>query len=190
MPKVAKARWLLAAADSQSIANFAKRSRGRIDANQIIPFPTRYNDQYFKIADKKYCRQRLAISEDVHLFVTTGRLNWFKGWQLMIDAFAIFSRQKSKSLFVFIGDGEDEDRIKHYVVEQGLQEQVWLVGKKTQCEIADYLNAADVFLMGSFAEGWSTTLVEACACGVPCVVTDFSSARDMIAEGKNGYVLC
>ncbi len=43
--------------------------------------------------------------------------------------------------------------------------------------------------MGSFAEGWSTTLVEACACGVPCVVTDFSSAREMVYKGKNGYVV-
>ena len=39
------------------------------------------------------------------------------------------------------------------------------------------------------AEGWSTTLVEACACGVPCVVTDFSSAREMIKDNHNGYVV-
>ena len=43
--------------------------------------------------------------------------------------------------------------------------------------------------MGSMMEGWSTTLVEACACGVPCVITDFSSAREMVADGKNGFVV-
>ena len=43
--------------------------------------------------------------------------------------------------------------------------------------------------MGSMAEGWSTTLVEACACGVPCVVTAFSSAREMVKDGVNGYVV-
>ena len=43
--------------------------------------------------------------------------------------------------------------------------------------------------MGSMREGWSTTLVEACACGVPCVVSDFSSSKEMISDGKNGFVV-
>ena len=43
--------------------------------------------------------------------------------------------------------------------------------------------------MGSYTEGWSTTLLEACACCIPCVVTDFSSAREMVENGVNGFVL-
>ena len=64
-----------------------------------------------------------------------------------------------------------------------------MVGKKEPSEIALYLNAADLFIMGSLVEGWSTTLVEACACGVPCVVTNFSSAKEMVQNGVNGFVV-
>jgi glycosyltransferase involved in cell wall biosynthesis len=42
--------------------------------------------------------------------------------------------------------------------------------------------------MGSFQEGWSTSLLEALACGTPACVTDFNSAREIIVEGINGYV--
>ena len=44
--------------------------------------------------------------------------------------------------------------------------------------------------MGSYKEGWSTSLVEAVACGTPCVVTDFSSATEMVHDNINGYVVC
>jgi glycosyltransferase involved in cell wall biosynthesis len=62
----------------------------------------------------------------------------------------------------------------------------WLKGWKF---MIDYLNASDIFIMGSYKEGWSTALSEAVACGIPAVVTDFSSARDIIVEGRNGHVI-
>ena len=43
--------------------------------------------------------------------------------------------------------------------------------------------------MGSYKEGWSTSLIEAIACGTPGCVTDFSSAKEIIVEGLNGYVI-
>ena len=43
--------------------------------------------------------------------------------------------------------------------------------------------------MGSYTEGWSTSLVEAVACSVPCVVTKFSSAYDLVKNGENGFVV-
>ena len=42
--------------------------------------------------------------------------------------------------------------------------------------------------MGSFMEGWPTSLVEAVACGIPACVTDFSAATEIIHEGENGFV--
>jgi len=42
--------------------------------------------------------------------------------------------------------------------------------------------------MASSYEGWPTSLVEAVACGIPCCVTDFGAAREIIHEGENGFV--
>jgi len=190
MPKVAKVRWHLAAADQRSKEDFARRSGGYIKPNDIITFPTRYNDNIFKVLPKNECRDYLKIDKEKRIFVTVGRLNWFKGWKLMIDAVSIFNKKEGNCKLFFIGDGEDDVKIKEYIRGNDLVDVVFLVGKIDPSGIAKYLNAADVFLMGSFAEGWSTTLVEACACGVPCVVTEFSSAKEMIQDGKNGYVVC
>ena len=189
MPKVSKVRWHLAAADYKSMVEFAERSNGLVKVDDIISFPTRYNDNYFKVLPQNECRRQLGIGDQTTMFVTVGRLNWFKGWKLMIDAFNNIAKKKENNVLYFIGDGEEKDKIKDYAKELGIDNKVVLVGKRAPAEIVTYLNAANVFIMGSFEEGWSTTLVEACACGVPCVVTDFSGARDMIADGQNGYVV-
>ncbi len=189
MPKVSKVRWHLAAADRKSIEGFVKRSNGLVKTDQIISFPTRYNDRFFKVMPMQDCRARLNLRADTIVFVTVGRLGWFKGWKLMIDAFKIQVKQNKNCILFFIGDGEDYLKIKEYARESKIGENVELVGKKNPEQIAVYLNAANAFIMGSFTEGWSTTLVEACACGVPCVVTDFSSASEMIENGLNGYVV-
>ena len=182
MPKAAKTRWLLAAADYNARKGFAERSRGLIKAEHIIQFPTRFDDKYYYIEDT-------ATREGKSIFVTVGRLGWFKGWKLMIDAFKIVNEKVSDSELHFIGDGEDEKKITDYIVSLGLEGKVILDGKMSPEEIGKFLNKSSVFVMGSMMEGWSTTLVEACACGVPCVVTDFSSAREMVADGKNGFVV-
>lgn len=182
MPKAAKAKWLIAAADYNDRLAFAERSKGKISVEKVIEFPTRYDDNIYGV-------NRIENDNNETVIVTVGRLGWFKGWKLMIDAFKLASKELNNAKLYFIGDGEDHDKITTYIQEQGLDGQVVLLGKKAPKEIAEWLNKADLFVMGSMAEGWSTTLVEACACGVPCVVTDFSSAREMIADGKNGYVI-
>ena len=182
MPKAAKARKLLAAADLNDRKAFVERSKGKISVDKVIEFPTRYDDSIYGV-------NRVSRDNDEKVFVTVGRLGWFKGWKLMIDALKLTREKINNAHLYFIGDGEDHDKIKNYIHEQGLDGSVVLLGKMAPKEIAVWLNKADVFVMGSMAEGWSTTLVEACACGVPCVVTDFSSAREMVADGKNGFVV-
>ena len=132
-------------------------------------------------------RDEYGINKDTILYVTTGRLNWFKGWKFMIDCIERLNNPLAK--LILIGDGEDEQKIRDYITKRKLEKQIILTGRKSLNVIADYLNMADAYIMGSYKEGWSTALVEAVACGTPCVVTDFSSASDMIENGINGWVI-
>lgn len=179
----------LAAADTQSIKSFVDRSKGKINMDNIKQFPNTFNEKIFSIRDKVEVREILNISLDVTLIVTVGRLNWFKGWKFMIDSFDIYLKEKQNSIFYFIGDGEDELNILNYITELELEEKIKLIGRKEFDELGLYLSAADLFIMGSYKEGWSTSLVEAIASGLPCVVTDFSSARDLVKDYVNGFVL-
>ena len=183
MPKTSKVRWLLAAADDNARQRLADRSKGLIKVENIISFPTRFDGDIY------YPNRKEPSENQVKTFVTVGRLGWFKCWKLMIDAFCLVHQKIDNSKLIFIGDGEDEQKIRNYIHQIKMDDAIELQGKKKPKEIAACLNSSDAFIMGSFTEGWSTTLVEACACGIPCVVTDFSSASAMVHNGKNGYIV-
>lgn len=107
----------------------------------------------------------------------------------MIDCYVLFEKEVPDSLLFFIGNGEDFEKMQDYISLNNLTEKVILVGEKKSEEIALFLNASDLFIMGSYKEGWSTSLLEAIACGIPAYVTNFSSAKEIIVEGENGYVI-
>lgn len=180
---------ILAAGNDEAINEMVIRSKGAIELEKVHKFPTRINTSIFKPRDKYQMRTRNGIPLSSTIVVTTGRLAEIKGWKFMIDCFEKFSIKVPDSYFYMLGEGEDRMSILNYSAEKGLNNKIILTGKKNAPHIAEFLASADLFLMGSYKEGWSTSLIEAIACGVPSCVTDFSSAHEIIDEGVTGYVI-
>lgn len=189
MKKVAKVKYIFASAAESELHNFLIRSKGKISREQLVKYPTRYKSTIYFPEDKLKTRRELGLQENAKIITTVGRLGWFKGWKFMIDAFKLILHQQDNAHFFFIGDGEDRELVESYIKSEKLESKVSILGSQPPSCVAKYLNASDVFVMGSYKEGWSTTLVEACGCCLPCVVTDFSSAEEMIKDGINGYVV-
>jgi glycosyltransferase involved in cell wall biosynthesis len=187
--KLRYVKTILASGDENAIIKMVQRSKGKISRDQVIKFPTRINTEIFKPTQNAELRRKLNIDENATVIVTTGRLTQLKGWKFMIDCFIKFEKKIPGSIFYIIGEGEDLKKINDYISLNNLKAKVILTGKKRAEEIALYLNASNLFIMGSYEEGWSTSLSEAIACGVPSCVTDFSSANEIIYNGKNGYVI-
>lgn len=181
---------ILAAADREAIQELKKRSNGQLNDKEIVMFPTRYDDKIFFPQNKNLSRNQLSLKLDKIYFVTTGRLSWVKGWKFLIDAFSIFRKKYSQNVFlIFIGDGEDKKKVEQYINEKSLTHSVLLTGMLDSKSISMYLNACDVYLMGSFYEGWSTAMVEALGCGCPIVTTKVSGAIEMVKNQENGFVV-
>lgn len=180
---------ILAASDREGIEEVAKRSKNKVGVEAIRQFPTRVDFKIFHKKPKSECRERLGLPSDTIIAVTTGRIAELKGWRFLVDSFAIFQKRKSPSVLIFVGDGEDKQGLLSYVRVADLIDKVLVTGYQSADSVADYLCAADLFVMGSYKEGWSTSLIEALACGTPVCTTIFSSARDCVAQGRNGYVV-
>lgn len=186
-----KATVILAAADRENIKDAVARTGNILDPSDIITFPTRFDPDVFMPLDKALCRTRLNIDQNTILLVTTGRLSFIKGWQLLIDsALELFRDDNYKNVtLVFAGEGEDREKIENYARLSPGKNIVKLAGKLRPDEVSSYLNAADVFVMGSFHEGWPTSLVEALACGCPIVTTNVSASSEIVSQGENGYIV-
>jgi len=187
--KIGFAGTILGRGDNDAIRDMLARSNGALKGREVVKFPTRIDTSIFKPEPMIDARLKLGLAKDCVIVATTGRLAWWKGWKFMIDSFARFSQGFDKTLFVMVGEGEDYYKIKSYIADNKLNDKILLTGRKDRNQIALYLNAADVYIMGSYKEGWPTALMEAVACGVPACATDFSSVDEIIIEGVNGHIM-
>lgn len=180
---------ILAAADHRTIEASILRSNETLAPGSIQQFPTRFDDQIFFPQDRDQCRSRLALSQDRTIIAVNGRLSWVKGWRFIIDSFRLFVQREPSAMLLFIGDGEDRTQIEAENKDLIGHGKLRITGRISPREVSAFLNAADVMMIGSFAEGWSTAMIEALACAKPMVSTDVSGARDMVVPHKNGYIL-
>lgn len=177
---------IFAAADSLSIQEF-KIKHKLILNKEIVSLPTRFDENIFYQREKVFVRNKLKLPEDKTILVTTGRLCWIKGWNFLIEVLLLRAAKKN-TLLIFVGDGEDRQQIEENYPHL-INCYILITGFVDSVTVAEYINAADVFILGSYTEGWSTSLIEALACGKPIVTTNVSSAFDIVKEGKNGFIV-
>ena len=173
---------IIAAADKNAIEKMLSRSQGLLNSSKIIQFHTSVDTTIFNI-DR-------GTRDDVQpVFISCGRLNHVKGWDLILQAFIKVKNKLPLAHLYFLGDGEDRNILEAQIAEAGLQSAVIVKGFVDQVTVASLLNASKVFVLGSHREGWPTAILEAMACGLPVVSTRVSSVGDLIEEGSNGYVV-
>jgi glycosyltransferase involved in cell wall biosynthesis len=184
-----KPKCLLAAADEKTIAEFYERINYKYNLPKIFSFPTRVDNKiFYPVNDVKSLKQKLNISKKV-VFTVTGRLAQVKGWDLILDAFSIFLKREGDAELIFVGDGEDRQKIEYRIKQLAITKNVRITGFINSTEVARYINVADLCLVGSHREGWSVAMCEMLACGKGIVSTDVSGVRSMIIEEKNGFIV-
>lgn len=135
-----------------------------------------------KLASGRRFRNELAISDDRLMVAFTGRLIPEKG----IDALLEMMRRLSGMPvdLVIAGDGPLRSR-----VESEQNEHLHLVGRLNQVDIAALLLDSDILCLPTRSEGFSTSLLEAAACGTPFIVSDVGGARELAPDDTFGFVV-
>ncbi|MBN2400390.1 MAG: glycosyltransferase family 4 protein [Candidatus Aminicenantes bacterium] len=180
---------LAAAADADAIVALKNRRGGILKSKQVHFLSTRVDTGIFKKADKSIARSKLGLRGERTILTATGRIHPVKGWRFLLQAVALYRESNPNCLFIYVGDGGDRKDMETEIADQGLVDHVLITGFQPANVVARYIQAADVFLLGSQKEGWSTSLLEALACGKPIVTTRVSSAASIVEDGVNGFVV-
>lgn len=117
---------------------------------------------------------------------TVARFDPIKNHSMMLSAFSLVLETIPNVYLIIVGDGEERTNIEEKINKLGIQQNVILTGY--QSNPARYMNIFDVFLLSSFSEGTSMTLLEAMSLNKPCVVTDAGGNAEVIKDGYNGFV--
>lgn len=110
--------------------------------------------------------------DNITRFVTVGRLDAWRGFDLAIEACAIASRENPDIHLTIIGDGADKDRLKKIIKDRNLGRFVTLVGKVSMEKYKDMMQAADVVVNASLKEGAVTVSFDSMSMGKPLICLD------------------
>ena len=118
-------------------------------------------------------------------FIYVGRLIKFKNIDNLLAAYKNLNAPDWG--LIILGNGSEEEKLKHYVAENQLGGVCFVDGKQW-FEVPEYMALADIFILPSFSEPWGLVVNEAMACGMPVLVSEkCGSAPDLVRENENGF---
>ncbi len=166
---------------SHWLASEAKRS-ALLEGQKVTSIPNPIDTRIYKRGNKNEARQRLGLPIDkkLILFASQRVTNVNKGMDYLIEA---CQQLQLADIAVVILGGHAEE-----VVSQLSLEAYPLGYVNEEQRIVDVYNAVDVFVLPSLSENLPNTIMEAMACGVPCVGFKVGGIPEEIDHRRNGYV--
>jgi len=164
-------------------------SNYRLHPDKVISLGNSIDHRRFTQADtnKTEAKKRLGLNQGTFVFGTIGRLVPTKGYSYLIEAFVKVKQSVPSAHLVFVGDGCLRMKLENIAKQSKIAESVHFLGKRD--DIPKILQAFDVFVLSSIAEGMPRSLLEAMASSLPCVATDVGSIGEILAEGKFGHMV-
>jgi glycosyltransferase involved in cell wall biosynthesis len=132
-------------------------------------------------------RSRMGIGAEEFIFVCVARLSEQKAIDILLLAMARVLRDGVPCKCIIVGDGPLRKQLSEQALALGLSGHVFFEG--FQEDVRPYLLAANAFVLTSHKEGLPLAILEAMACGLPCVVTDVGGNAEAITHRVQGLVV-
>lgn len=153
--------------NGRTISNFLERESARAFLSNIEPRLKNYIKDFWSI--------------------TIAELHPIKRHDAVIDSLKDLVAIEPNTRHIIIGTGEEEEYLQNKIKELDLTEHVFLLGAIT--EAAQYLKAADIFILASRSEAMAYVIIEAAAASLPIVATRVGGIPEIIDHGKNGLLV-
>ena len=125
-------------------------------------------------------RRQLGLENDFTIG-HVGRFNQPKNHPFLIDIFAALLKKEPNAVLLLAGGGEGMSQIREKAQKLGIAEHVHFLGVRS--DVADLMQAMNVFVFPSLYEGLPVTMVEAQAAGLPCIISDKVPPECILTEG-------
>ncbi|MDB4223190.1 glycosyltransferase [Granulosicoccus sp.] len=147
--------------------------------NGLIPFSA--SD------DLGYWREQFGVPEGVLVFGTIARFDPIKNIPMMINGFKQVYDRNPKTRLLLVGDGTERPMLQNLACKAGIEDVVIFTG--FQRDTAKLMSLIDVYLLSSFSEGTSMTLLEAMSSGTCSIVTGVGGNVELIEHEISGVIV-
>lgn len=131
-------------------------------------------------AKRAEARQALGLADELTVG-HVGRFNPQKNHPFLLEIFAALLKKEPDAILLLVGGGENMPKIQDKARALGISEHVRFLGVRS--DVAELMQAMDVFVFPSLYEGLPVTMVEAQAAGLPCLISDKVPPECILTEG-------
>lgn len=131
-------------------------------------------------------KRNIGIPENFIVVGTIARFSVVKGLEYLVKAAQLALKENDKIMFLFIGSGKEEPKLRQLTKDLGIQERV--IFHSPVDNLSDYLCTMDIFVMPSVQEGLGLAILEAQARKVPVVASDVGGIPDIIEDSITGVL--
>ena len=165
-----------------------------VSARKIRLIPNSVSvDRFYPVHDqtKTSLRERLGLPLRSRIVIYTGRLVSYKGLPLLLRVWRDIQERHAGVHLLLVGSGgldihNCESELRQYVLDHRLADTVCFTGSVP--DVAEYLQASDIFAFPTENEAFGISLVEAMACGLAVVGTSVGGVNDFVDDGRNGLL--
>ena len=156
-----------------------------VPQSKRIPIPNGVDVERFRplpASEKAVLRSRLGFQKDAQIVIFVGRLVPEKQVGQLVSIWESIRSVFPQAWLLILGSGPEEKKLK-----QKADDGILFLGE--QFDVVPYLQASDLFVLPSQAEGLSLALLEALACGLPVIVSRVGGAPEVIRHMETGWLI-
>ena len=110
------------------------------------------------------------------------------GVDVVARAFVKVAEQRDDVSLMLLAGGSQGAMIRDILIGAGVMDRVAFPGFITFNDLPRFYHIADLYISASHVDGSSVSLMEALACGLPCIVSDIPANKEWVTDGVNGWV--
>jgi len=155
---------------SDIIISVSKNLKNKLKKYNVDAIPNGVDTNLFAPIDKNKARKQLGLDLNRKIFLTVGNDFRRKGYFKLIEAFNELNI-KNRLLLIAGYDRMDFRHLKDKISKLKNRSKIKLLKEIPNKRLPFYYSSSDVYCLISYSEGWPNSVMEALACGNPCVVT-------------------
>ncbi|MCC7429247.1 glycosyltransferase family 4 protein [bacterium] len=141
---------------------------------------------------KSEARVKLEFLNDKFIIPMVAQVSNRKDQKTLINAIQILKKQNKADsiLCLIVGDGNTRTELENLTKELQLEDTIQFLGNRRDVELI--FKASDLSVLCTadwWGEGISNSILESLACGVPVIATDNGGTKEVIENGKNGFII-
>ena len=147
----------------------------------------KFNEDVIVINNPKSIKSDKVTDLNNKYFLAVGRFVPIKNFLGLIDIFKEYHKINKEWKLRIVGDGYLKDAYIEKIKEYKLSKYIEIIDYTT--EISKYYLDSSIYLMSSLQEGWGMVMSEAIEFGLPIISYDITSAKEMIVDNYNGFIV-